>query len=329
MRHLFRVVLGIALSLGLVHGQPAVLSGPVEGFFFDAPTNSLRAVQGFPGSASIGPAVLDGLDYASVAPHKNYGIAFKDGQCLFVTGLGSDPSAVSLAPLACSRPEGVAWSGNGSRAALYSRSANWVQTLSGLPGSPTLNDSIDTTHYGGSLSAVAVDALGIDVAIAITGDGGGVYLMTGGQGFTPALQMSKPVALSFSDDGAKLYVIDAAALQFSELAVADLSVQVFPLAGLADPIAVKQTRDPANRSLLCFVSRSDQLLRMYDASSHQTIADDIPLDFLPTGIDDLGRSSFVVSSRAKTADPLWLFTSSPQQAVYFVPALTARSAIDE
>jgi len=72
------------LSLGLLissclSAQQTSLSGPVEAITFDAPTRSLRAVIGFPGAASFGPALLDNLDLASVAPRQNYGIVFESG----------------------------------------------------------------------------------------------------------------------------------------------------------------------------------------------------------------------------------------------------------
>ena len=58
--------------IGALPAQQTNLSGPIEGFTFDAPTGSFRAVIGFPGSASLGPAILAGFDHGSVAPQKDY-----------------------------------------------------------------------------------------------------------------------------------------------------------------------------------------------------------------------------------------------------------------
>ena len=321
MRRAFQAVSCVLLAIGFVRGEQAFLSGPIQGLLFDMPTHSFRSVIGFPGSASIGPSLLDGIDYGSVAPHKDYGIALQGGQLELVSGLNSGQPSTSVIAGFTGQPEAVAWSGDGSLAILYSRTGNWIQMLTGLPDAPNLDAPIEVSQFGGALTSVAADSKGKSIAIGLAGDTGGVYLMTVGQGFIPALQLQNPVALAFSDDDAILYGLDAASLQFSELNTADFTSQAFMLDGLANPISIKPVLDAANRRILCVLSRSDQLLRMYDASSHQFIAD-IPLDFLPTGIDALGRSSFVVSSRAKQSDPLWLFTSAPQQAVYFVPALT-------
>jgi hypothetical protein len=50
---------------------------------------------------------------------------------------------------------------------------------------------------------------------------------------------------------------------------------------------------------------------------------DTPLDFSPSEIMDFGRNSFLLAPRTTDRSPLWLFTSAPQQAVYFVPAAPA------
>src|SRR6202042_2703904 len=96
--------------------QPTSLSGPVEGYTFDLPTQSFRAVIGLPGSASFGPALATGFDVGWVAPHQNYAIGFRPGNkrrrelaigpgptgdvlvntCFLVTGLDSSPVSASM-----------------------------------------------------------------------------------------------------------------------------------------------------------------------------------------------------------------------------------------
>ena len=96
-------------SIPSVLAQPSGVSGPVEGFTFDAPTSSIRAVIGSLGSASLGPAALSRLIFASVAPHQNYGIAFRRGQFLFVSQLGSDQVSTAGLPgaIICSGRRGL------------------------------------------------------------------------------------------------------------------------------------------------------------------------------------------------------------------------------
>src|ERR1700683_4865965 len=82
------------------------LRGPVESFMFDAPTGSLRAVKGFPGSATFGPALLSDVEFGSVAPYKNYAIVLKDSHWLFVAGLDSAHVSTSPLPGVFGAPEG-------------------------------------------------------------------------------------------------------------------------------------------------------------------------------------------------------------------------------
>jgi hypothetical protein len=326
----FVFVAGIALLIGTLPAQHLVLSGPVEGFTFDVPTRSFRAVVGLLGSASLGPSMLDEpneLDYGSVAPHKNYAIALKGGQCIFVSGLGSDHVSTSVLPGTLREPEGIVWSGDGSVATLYSLKENWIQALSGLPHAAKLGPAFDVSLLGGSLSAVASDVNGRHVAIGIIGETGGVYLMADGRGFVSLLPSSKPIALAFSDDGGRLYALDAATVQLSELSLGDLTSRTLSLHGLEHPFAVISGRDATNREVVYVASRKNRLLRAYDASTHQVLAD-VRLNFQPTGIEQFGRRSFLLASRAKDGDPLWFFTNAPRPMVYFVPEapITSRAA---
>jgi hypothetical protein len=319
MRRFWGFLLGIALSIGFLHGQQTFLSGPVEGFTFDPPTQSFRALIGLPGSALFGPALATGFDSGWVAPHKNYAIGFQQGNCLLVSSLDSDQiSTTSIAGLS-GQPEAITWSADGSVAVLYSRTGAWLQVLSGLPDAPQMGASVDLSSLGGSLTAVASDPQGKRTALAMQGDNGGAFLLTDVQTFAPALPIANPTALAFSEDGASLYVLDGNALQLDVVALSDGSLQTLSLDGLQDPFAIASGRDSQNRQIAYVASRSDQDFRAYDRATQQLLAD-LPLDFQPTGIVALGRNSFVIATRSKTQSPLWLFTSAPQPAVYFVPA---------
>src|ERR1700752_1366102 len=129
MRRFWGFLLGIALSIGFLHGQQTFLSGPVEGFTFDPPHQSFRALIGLPGSALFGPALATGFDSGWVAPHKNYAIGLQQGNCLLVSSLDSDQiSTTSIAGLS-GQPEAITWSADGSIAVLYSRTGAWLQVL--------------------------------------------------------------------------------------------------------------------------------------------------------------------------------------------------------
>src|SRR2546421_2984166 len=122
MRRIAIAVLAYSCLIGFARAQQTSLSGPIEGFTFDAPTGSFRAVIGLPGSASLGPAILSGFGSGSVAPQKDYGLAFSEDQALFVSGLHSTSPSTSPLSSAMAGQEGVVWSADGSLAVLFSRS---------------------------------------------------------------------------------------------------------------------------------------------------------------------------------------------------------------
>src|SRR5580693_1626618 len=151
------VLLAAMWSISSLRAQQSAVSGPTEGFTFDPPTRSIRAVIGSLGSAWLGPAAVDDLEFASVAPRQNYGIAFRRGQLLLVSGLGSGHVSVAVLQASLYVPDGVVWADDGSVAVLYSQAGGWIQPLTGFPGSANLGPLVSISPLGGTLSAVATD----------------------------------------------------------------------------------------------------------------------------------------------------------------------------
>jgi len=298
------------------------LSGPVEGYIFDAPTQTLRAVDGLPGSATFGPVILSGVSFGSVAPYKNYAFAFEDRHAVFVSGLDSAHVSTSQIPGVFGLPEGAVWSSDGSVAVLYSLSGNWIQTLAGLPKTPRANPYLNLSVLDGSLSAVAVNSDGKQIALAMRGAKSGVYLNNSSQEFVPLAKMENPISLSFSENGANLYALDGSTLKLSAITISDWSSQVLPLPELRDPMAVSAGHDAANQPVVFVASASDRQVGIYNPAS-QKLEATISLGFQPTGLRNLGPNSFVIGARVKSGEPLWLFTTAPRPAIYFVPAAVA------
>jgi hypothetical protein len=319
MRSASLLVFGLISTACLPAQQPS-LSGPVEAYTFDSPTRSLRAVIGIPGAASFGPALLENVEFASVAPLQNYGIVFESGKCLFVSGLGSQKIAAVPIAGVDARPEGMVWSGDGSAAVLYSRTGKWFQSIAGFPAAPVAQSLVDVSPLGGSFLAIAVDAPGKQISVAVNGDAAGVYQANSGQGFTSLVSMSQPIALSFSSDGKTLYALDASAVQVTGVSLSGNGFQTFSLPGIANPVGIQSLIDSQNRQLLYVIGGSDRLLRILNVASQQIVMD-VPLNFQPTMLDQFGSASFVVASRAQSASPLWIFSSAPLPAAYFVPAI--------
>jgi hypothetical protein len=318
MRLAFFFMVGLIGGSSLPAQQPSV-NGPVEAFTFDSPTRSLRAVTGIPGGATFGPALLDNLDVASVAPLLNYGVIFQNGKCLFVSGLGTKTiSSVAIAGVT-KYPDGILWSGNGSLAVLYSLAGGWIQSIGGFPAAPVAGTVVSVSSLGGSFTALAVDAPGKQIIVAMSGDKGGVYESVSGQ-FTSLVSMANPVSLSFSGDGQTLYALDAAAVQVKAVQISSHGFQTLALPGMTNPVAIQSLEDSESRQVLYVAGGNDRVLRILDVASQQIITD-VALYFKPTGLSAFGNSSFVLASRSQAANPLWLFSSTPVSRAYFVPAI--------
>jgi len=307
-----------AFSSIALRAQPSTFSGPVQGFTFDAPTKTIRAVIGSLGSASLGPAILRQVEFASVAPRQDYAILFRRGETVLVAGLSSGALSETVFPESSFAAEGVAWSGDGSTAVLYSQTAGWIQTFTGLPMSVNAGTPISISALGGSLNVVAASLHGQSVAIGVTGDQGGVYQIGAGQSFSPLLMLAQPIALAFSEDASALYALDGATNQVSEINLANSATQTWP-AGVDDAIAIRPAHDSANRNVLYVAGRDSRLLVAFDDSTHQSLAS-VALSFAPAIIEPLGNNGFLLRLRTTDSEPLWSFTNSVQPSVYFVPA---------
>ena len=274
---------------------------------------------GAPGSAILGPSLLDGFDFASVAPRQNYALGFHSGNCEIISNLDAVPASTGLSG-ASGTPEGVAWAADGTLAIAYSRSGNWIQSISGLPSNGAPGASIDIGSLGGTLVAVASGGHGNRIAVATRGQAGGVYLSTDGQSFVPVLNATTVIALSFSASGNTLYALDGS---ISALNVVDLNTfnsQILPLDGLANPFDLRSAQDSDGRELVYIASGTDQLMRIVDAGSGQVVGD-VPLSVPPSSMESLGERSYVIASRSASNQPLWLFSSAPVPTSYFVPAV--------
>ncbi|HXP87626.1 MAG TPA: hypothetical protein VN841_23035 [Bryobacteraceae bacterium] len=319
MRLRFLWCAAIVLLLGFLAVAQSSLIGPVEGFVFDPPSRSLRAVIGLVGASSFGPILVRGVDYAAVAPRKDYAITVRGENDMFVSGLSSGILSTSTLPSTVRRPEGAVWSGDGSVAVLYSRSGNWIQTLSGFPGEVTAASSIDLTPLGGLLAVVAADQGGQRIAVGMGGDSGGVYVMDSGHAFAETLPIAQPVGLAFSGDGRTLYALDGATAQVAAVDLTGFAPRSFPLNGLTDPIGLAIASDSAGRQTIYVAGQRDRVLQSYDASSTALLAS-VPLAFAPSSLAVFGNDSYILGPRASASEPLWSFRAAPVPAVYFVPA---------
>ncbi len=167
MRRLLLIALACSLSL---FGQTAghSVGAPALGFLAGKDSTTIQPVFGIPGAARLGPALDVSSDAFFVSPGSGYVLAAqKDGELSI--GLLRPASALAnglqLSPIAGAvAPDLVAFSPAGCAAAVYSRSGNTVQVLTGFPDSPRISRSMIVSDV---LTRLAVSDDGAHVVGAI------------------------------------------------------------------------------------------------------------------------------------------------------------------
>jgi hypothetical protein len=262
------------------------------------------------GSAVLGPALLNGVDFASMPPQGTRGIACQAEQCFFFSAdviAGHDPIGDQVGT-----PEGAVWSANGTTAVIYSRSGQWLRVLNTEP-SRAQGAQQNVASLGGQLGAVQVSPDGQHVVFAITGQHSGVYEVTANGALVPLLAAENAVALAYSGGGETLYVLNGN--QVLEIG-ADSLLHSWELEGVANPVGLQAGRDAAGRAVLYVAGGDDHSLFVYDGATHQLI-ETIPLSFAPTQVEPAGTGSYFLTSRNSGDELLWSFTTG--RGAFFVP----------
>jgi hypothetical protein len=310
----FPAVLTALAFLPLLSAQ-APVTGPVQGIVFDGPSGTLRQIQGSFGSASLGPALLSGLEFASMSLSNGTlqqaaGVACSALQCSFVqAGMQQSPITDQIGI-----PEAAAWSADGTVVAIYSRSGQWIRTFTNGEGGPQLSIS----SLAGDLVTVAVSPDGKHTVFALAGEHPGVFEVTAAGAFVPLVGSQHPVALAYSSNGDTLYVLDGQ--QISEVHSNGL-VSNWPVDAVQNPAAIY-----AVSSIVYVAGGGDHALFIYDSTKH-TLIEQIPLSFAPSQIQPIGAGSFLLTSRASKDDLLWSFTAG--RGAFFVPVTPVETAVPQ
>ena len=188
-------LLPIYVLLALSHGgalcgqeqqeqdEVRTLRGPVMGFLYDRSTG-IRPVLGIPGAATLGPSVLpsSGIQTAALAPARDYAIAVlsEHGTVAVVRDLSRAPQAAVLDAPAW--PTRIAFSPDGSAAALYYAPVGRVEVYQGLPEGPQLAWSIELARLEGELEELALSAGGRMILAAGSGEPCPVWILDPEQG---------------------------------------------------------------------------------------------------------------------------------------------------
>lgn len=104
----------LALAISAAWAQSGI-EGVRSGVLFDAPSGSIRFMEGIPGAAHLGGPAAEGLEAASVSPSGRVALAKRDAAWVALRGLGTETlESIELGE----EIQGVQWSGAGRYAAV-------------------------------------------------------------------------------------------------------------------------------------------------------------------------------------------------------------------
>jgi len=184
-------------------GAWAQVVGPVLGYVPDSGT--IRPVYGIPAAAAVMGPIDPRRTLASMAvsPHQDFvfGVAADSGAALLILPGVSTTPLDAVAP----GPDSITMSPSGSAAILWWNSVSNFQIVGGLPESPTVLRTVNTSFLGASPAALAVSDDG-QWAAGIWSTG--VYAF-GPDGQVNALPVQGAMALGFFHQRADLAVASA------------------------------------------------------------------------------------------------------------------------
>jgi hypothetical protein len=296
---------------GALAAQDLRFAGPVSGFVYDAPGRSIRAIQGIPGSSYLGGAVVENIDFASIAPNGRSALIWSGGEASFVARL--DESAAPRAIGASDMPDQIAWSPDSRAAVLYRATESRLERWRNLADTPAI-DSPDGLQVQGRISFVTIAASGSKVA---WGSETGLVLWMEGTdaqafrdaGLTPGAIFSADGNLLFAAAPDRLVAIHSVeGGVYADPFVASSGV-VLDAAGLAIDSADK---------LLYVADRATCSVLVYDTAAGN-VTDRIPLDIAPSTMMPLLRpQTFLLNARNGAADAVWVVETKTRKAAYFV-----------
>lgn len=298
------------LICGAAGAEDLRFAGPLTGFLYDAPSRSIRVIQGVPGSSYLGTAVLQNIDFASIAPNGRSALVWSGGVASFVARLDLDAATREIG--AAGVPDQIAWSPDSRSIVLYRAVDSRLERWRGLDDAPAI-DSPDGLRVEGRISFVAIDASASRIA---WGSEVGLVLWIDGRDAQSFPEAGSTTGGVFATDGKTLFAAG------SDRIVALRNIEWGPYTdflgiGTGDPLDAAGMAVDASGHLYV-ADRAAQSMRVYDtATGGMTVR--IALDLAPSMmIPLLRRNTFLLNVRTGATDPVWVFDTSTRNSAYFV-----------
>jgi WD40 repeat protein len=314
-----RFIFSLLVTSSLASAQYASLEGPSSGLFYDQPFKAIRTILGVPGSATFGPAVIDGVTFASVAPVGKLALVRKPGEGFSLLRM---TASMTLEPITdCLEDvDRVTWAQDASSAVLISPTAGRMQRIHFKASGTEREEATDLSLPAGEVTALAVDSDAKNIVVGVrSSESGGVYLLQQSRAAVRVLAMDDPAAMVFDRSGHRLFVVDRQSRTIFELRNFGVAPEVIPFALEPERNPVSLALSSNGRQLFMTASAPSTLL-VFDTETHQKLTE-TELMVEPLELSGLSENAiFLLRNRTQVEEPLWILdTRRLQPQVYFVP----------
>jgi len=312
----------VLMFASAVGGQStATLSGPVLGYVFNAPEGKLRPLRGVLGSATIGdPLPFDFVITQAWTLDKSHVVVSTSATSeLLALSLETSPLSVIAISRAPSDPSQASASVHGKAAAFYYAASQRIEIVTGLPGSPSVSQSIDLSFLRGQpLTHVAVSDDGTLVVYSIAeADRESLYVWTPSASSRFVFSVVSVGGLAIAANGAAIVTDRGANEVFAIPDARNAAVSHFLLGerdGVSRPAGVAIS---TNNEIYIANTGSANLVTL-DSSGRLLRTQDCNCDI--SGLNLLRDSVFRLTDGLERA--VYLLEASPSgDRILFIPAL--------
>jgi DNA-binding beta-propeller fold protein YncE len=323
-------VVGLALHVAPASAQAQTWTAPTSGYIYDAATRSIRPVTGFVGSSILGPSIVDGIDWAALAPNQKSALVQRGGSLVWIADLATPDRSQTLDQLPLARL--AFWASDSTRVVLLTEDSQliWLTSLDSSPTSEAawrLDTLVPAAPSGdpASWSLLAADSSADRVLLAVSAADGPQPWIASRAAPPAALPLSlHPVAAVFAPGTPSAFVADASSHQVFQLqgldrapsATSILSSDIY----VNDPAGIVLSTDGGRFFL---ADRSTATLRVFDSTSG-ALLDELLADAPPQSLTAVSSGRFLLEpadtgSSAPSPPPLLFLITADPARVLFVP----------
>ncbi len=155
---------------------------PVLGYVFDQEMGAIHRLDGILGASWVSEAIELGLvvTQAHIAPTHRFAIIRDEEGGMLYVDLATQPPNAEPIEGALEGATGAIISPLARHAALVSTESGEIQLLEGLPGLPTVGETLQMERGIGDWTAFAISDTGVVAAASARGEGGSLYMLRSG-----------------------------------------------------------------------------------------------------------------------------------------------------